>query len=97
METDELYIGIDKQGNNYVIPVEAKGGNDKIGRVQIDQDFALCDEKFPNLTCIPVAAQFLGNNKIALFKFKRKDGETLIAEEKHYHLVATDIDGYKTK
>ena len=90
METDELYIGIDKEGRNYVIPVEAKGGNDKIGRVQIDQDFALCDEKFSELICIPVAAQFLGNDRIALFRFTRKNGETLISEEKHYQLIHKD-------
>ena len=87
MEIDELYIGVDTDGKNYVIPVEAKGGRDKIGRVQIDQDFAMCNAKFPGLTAIPVAAQFLGENKIALFRFEQKEGETLIAAEKHYVLL----------
>jgi len=87
MEVDELYIGVDSDGTYYVIPVEAKGHNDKIGRVQIDQDFALCRDKFKGLKCIPVAAQFLGDNKIALFKFDQKNEETLITGEKHYKLV----------
>ena len=87
MEVDELYIGVDTDGESYVIPVEAKGGSDKIGRVQIDQDFDLCRAKFPELRCIPIAAQFLGMNKIALFRFEQKDGLTLIREEKHYALI----------
>ena len=87
MEVDELYIGVDSEGVSYVVPVEAKGGKDKIGRVQIDQDFHLCAAKFPELKCIPIAAQFLGDNKIALFRFKQQNDLTLIEDEKHYVLL----------
>lgn len=66
VETDEVYIGIDKRGAHYAIPVQAKGGSDKQGKVQIEQDIELCKSKFPNLICIPVAAQFMQNGKIAL-------------------------------
>src|SRR6266542_7039998 len=38
VETDEIYIGIDKKGAHYVNPVQAKGGKDKQGKVQIEQD-----------------------------------------------------------
>ena len=31
IEIDELYIGLDKRGCHYVIPVQAKGGSDQIG------------------------------------------------------------------
>ena len=31
IEIDELYIGLDKHGCHYVIPVQAKGGKDQIG------------------------------------------------------------------
>lgn len=33
VETDEIYIGIDKRGVHYVLPVQAKGRKDKIGIV----------------------------------------------------------------
>ena len=65
IETDEIYIGLDKRGVHYVIPVQAKGGKDQLGSVQLEQDIAMC--KFPALMCIPVAAQFMANNLIALF------------------------------
>ena len=31
IETDELYVGISKQGAHYIIPVQAKGGKDRLG------------------------------------------------------------------
>jgi hypothetical protein len=59
VETDEIYIGIDRRGAHYVIPLQAKGGNDRQSAVQIIQDIALCAHKFPRLICRPIAAQFM--------------------------------------
>ncbi len=90
VETDEVYVGLDKRGVQYVFPVQAKGGKDKLNIVQIDQDFAMCAEKFPNLVCRPIAAQFMGDDLIAMFEFSRDDGGTAISSEKHYRLVPPD-------
>lgn len=87
VETDELYVGIDKHGAHYIIPVQAKGGNDRIGPVQIEQDFALCEEKYPALICRPIAAQFMNDGAIALFGFVKTDEGIRISLEKHYQLV----------
>lgn len=59
VETDEVYIGLDKRGVHFILPVQAKGKSDRIGQVQIEQDLALCAEKFPSLICRPIAAQFM--------------------------------------
>lgn len=53
VETDELYVGVDKQGVHYVVPVQAKSGTHQIGRVQIEQDIAVCADKLPSLVCRP--------------------------------------------
>lgn len=45
VETDEIYIGVDRRGVHYVFPIQAKGGKDRIGVVQIEQDFAMCAAK----------------------------------------------------
>jgi len=37
-ETDEVYIGLDQQWRPVIIPVQAKGKNDQVGIVQIEQD-----------------------------------------------------------
>jgi len=90
IEIDELYIGINKQGSQFVIPVQAKGGKDKIGVVQVTQDIGCCAEKFPNLICRPLAAQFMEEDKIALFELTVQDDEIRIMEEKHYVLVSSE-------
>lgn len=93
VETDEVYIGIDKRGAQYVIPVQAKGGRDKSSTVQIAQDFKLCEHKFPDLMCLPVAAQFMEEDLIALFSFEDQGGHPAILSERHYRLVwADDLD-----
>jgi len=90
VETDEIYIGIDKRGVHYVLPVQAKGGSDKLGIVQIEQDFAICTEKFPELVCRSIAAQFMDDNLIALFEFESTQNKVSIVHEKHYRLVNPD-------
>jgi hypothetical protein len=87
VETDEIYIGIDKRGAHYVIPVQAKGGTDKIGIVQIEQDLAVCETKFPGLICRSIAAQFMEEDLIALFECERTEEGIRVSGEKHYKLV----------
>ena len=87
VETDELYVGLDRRGVHYVLTVQAKGGHDKLGIVQIEQDFAVCEAKFPALVSRPLAAQFMADGVIALFEFARTNDGVRVAAEKHYRLV----------
>lgn len=92
IEIDEIYVGVDKHGRQYVIPVQAKGGRDQHGVVQTSQDIACCADKFPALICRPVSVQFVTPTKIAMFELAEDEGEIKLVEEKHYHLVpASDI------
>lgn len=90
VETDELYIGVDRRGAHYVFPIQAKSGKDRVNVVQIEQDLALCAEKFSDLICRPIAAQFIGQELIALFELTQGDGNVLVASERHYRLVPPD-------
>jgi hypothetical protein len=90
VETDEIYIGVNKAGAHYVIPVQAKGGKDKIGIVQIEQDMAVCASRFPLLICRPIAAQFMTDDEIALFEFGSDDKGVGVSSERHYKLVQPD-------
>lgn len=93
IEIDELYVGLDKRGCHYVIPVQAKGGNDQIGIVQISQDISYVADKFPGMRCRAIAAQFMGDEVIALFELVLQDDEIKVVEERHYKLVpAKDLD-----
>ncbi|MBI1921725.1 MAG: endonuclease [Geobacter sp.] len=103
VETDELYVGIDRKGVHYVFPVQAKGGKDKLNIVQILQDFALCETKFPDLVCRPIAAQFMDAAVIVLFEFEQGENGISIASEKHYRLVPpeemtrADLESYRQR
>lgn len=103
VETDEIYIGVDKRGIHHVFPVQAKGGKDRLNVVQIEQDFALCASRFASLVCHPIGAQFMRNNTIALFEFESSEDGVKVASEKHYKLVAPEevtpdlLDIYKNR
>lgn len=90
VETDEVYVGVDKRGVHYVVPVQAKGGSDRLSRVQIEQDFALCADKLPTLICRPVGAQIARDDLIVLFEFVQQGDEIRVATEKHYKLVSPE-------
>jgi len=87
IEIDELYVGIDRTGSQYVVPVQAKGGKDKHGRQQTEQDIACCAQKFPLLKCRPVSAQFMTSNRIAMSELAVQSGAVKVVAEEHYELV----------
>ena len=81
---------MDKSGSQYVIPVQAKGGSDRLNRVQIEQDIAVCGEKMLSLVCRPVGAQHLKDDLIALLESEQQGDEIRVASENHYRLVHPD-------
>lgn len=87
VETDEIYVGIDKKGIHYVFPIQAKGRSDRLNIVQIEQDIAVCAVKFSSLVCRALAAQFMRDEVIAMFEFGEGDEGIGIVSEKHYKLV----------
>ncbi|OIQ65373.1 hypothetical protein GALL_530700 [mine drainage metagenome] len=70
-----------------MIPVQAKGGKDQIGIVQISQDIRFVEDKFHGMRCRAIAAQFMENEVIALFELTLQDDEIKVVEERHYRLV----------
>jgi hypothetical protein len=90
IEIDEIYVGVNRNGQQFVIPVQAKGGADQLGVTQTRQDVACCHQKFPRLTCRPVSAQFISDDVIALFELIVEGDEVKVVEEKHYRLVPSD-------
>jgi hypothetical protein len=93
IEIDEVYVGLNRNGQQFVVPVQAKGGNDQLGVTQTRQDIACCLQKFPNLTCRPISAQFMADDTIALFELGLEGDDVKILEEKHYKLVPADQIG----
>jgi hypothetical protein len=90
IEIDEIYVGVDRQGRQYIVPVQAKGGKDQLSVVQAKQDLTYCKIAFPNLICRAISAQFMANNLIALFELSVEKDEIKVVEEKHYQLVGKE-------
>lgn len=103
VETDEIYVGVDRRGMHYVFPVQAKGGKDRLSVVQIEQDLTMCAAKFPKLGCRPIAAQFMADHLIALFEFEESEAGVRKLGEKHYRLVPpeeltpADLEAYSRR
>lgn len=90
IEIDELYVGIDRHGCHYIIPVQAKGGTDQIGIVQTNQDIRWVESRYPDLRCKAIAAQFMDDQVVALFELTLQDDEVRVVQERHYKLVPAD-------
>lgn len=94
IEIDEVYVGVNRYGSQFVVPVQAKGGKDKHAVVQTHQDILCCSQKFPDLICRAVSAQFMSDQRIAMFELTVEEEELRIVDEKHYQLVpANQISG----
>jgi hypothetical protein len=90
IEIDEVYLGVDRTGRQFVIPIQAKCGNDKQSAVQARQDILCCADKFPGLICRAISAQFMEGDLIALFELMLQDGAIKVVDEAHYRLVPAD-------
>lgn len=91
IEIDEVYVGVDRYGCQYIVPVQAKAGSDQLSTVQAKQDIACCAEKFPDLLCRAISAQFMDDSRIAIFEHCLDEaGLVKTVEERHYRLVPAD-------
>jgi hypothetical protein len=92
IEIDELYVGLDSRGAQYIIPVQAKGGTDTLGAIQTIQDVTFCQTEKRYKDCITraVSAQFLADDTIALFETTFDGNEVSIVRERHYKLTQSD-------
>jgi len=104
IEIDELYVGLDSRGAQYIIPVQAKGGTDTLGAIQTIQDVTFCQTEKRYKDCIAraVSAQFLADDTIALFETTFDGDEVSIVRERHYKLTqsdaieSSDLKAYRT-
>lgn len=96
IEIDELYIGVNSNGAQFIVPVQAKGGSDKLGVIQTIQDITYCREgtssgnRYQHLEVRAVSTQFMAHDVIAMFELDFDGDDVSIVQEKHYQLVEAD-------
>lgn len=91
VEVDEIYVGLNKRGTQFVLPCQAKSPGDRFGIVQVMQDLALCRERYPMAICRPIALQFTGVENVAILELAVDEENGIlmlrIVDEKHYELI----------
>jgi hypothetical protein len=92
VEIDDLYVGVDKDGRGYVIPVEAKEEGERLG---LDKAVALAlfaRLRFPKLICHPVGIMRRGVHLFDCVEFEPSEEMSTVAvlELRRYQLVAED-------
>jgi len=71
VELDALYVGVDKAGTLYVLPIEAKSHaeSEMIGRIQVSQMAKLVRQDFPALHRRILGVKHLADGTIAMVEF----------------------------
>jgi hypothetical protein len=88
-EIDDLYVGLNNNGAQFVVPVEAKSAGDRLSKTQILQMIDFARERYPKLVLRPVGAQEMKDGSLALVEFTPADNadEIKIREMRRYKLV----------
>ncbi len=92
VEIDELYVGVDKDGKGYVLPVEGKEENESLG---IDKAVSLtlfAKAKYPDLICRPIAIIRETDNQLACVEFEpvTEIDRVKVLEMRRYQLVRSE-------
>jgi hypothetical protein len=102
IEIDELYVGANRVGQHFIVPVQAKKERDRVGVSQLIQDYEYCKIKHPGMIPRLLAAQLLSYieagqkyEKIALCEFLvREINDDLLIEkssEEHFVLLPKSL------
>ncbi|MEK7678158.1 MAG: endonuclease [Verrucomicrobiota bacterium] len=88
-EIDDLYVGLNINGKQFVIPVEAKCANENLSKTQVVQIIDFARERYPKLIIRPVGVQEMKDGSLVLIEFApaAHPDEIKIKELRRYKLV----------
>jgi len=92
VEIDELYVGVDKDGRGFVLPVEGKEEGESLG---IDKAVSLtlfAKAKYPELICRPIAIIREGEHQLSCVEFEPATAidNVKVLEMRRYRLVRSE-------
>lgn len=93
IEVDEIYLGVNKDGERFALPCQAKSPGDKFGVTQVMQDMALCEAIYPGTICKPIGLQFLAQDDVAIIELAITEEDEVIrlnvVDERRYELASS--------
>ncbi|MCB8943872.1 MAG: hypothetical protein H6658_08955 [Ardenticatenaceae bacterium] len=91
IEIDDLYIGLDTDGNGFILPIEAKvdSAKDQLGVIQVTQMVRFAKAQFPDLMVRPIGLKLLSDGSYMFLEFTAVADPNQIATKryKRYLLV----------
>lgn len=88
-EIDDLYVGLNTMGKQFVIPVEAKCAKERLSKTQIVQIVDFARERYPRLIIRPVGVQEMQDGSVVLIEFTpaAHPDDARIKEQRRYKLA----------
>jgi len=90
IEIDDIYVGVDREGTHFILPLEAKSGEerDKLGWIQVANMVKFAKQNYPGLKCKAIAAKPLDRDQIYMIEFSDNPNpeQISIAQIKLYKL-----------
>lgn len=88
-EIDDLYVGINTHGKQFVMPIEAKSVGGNLAKTQIFQNIEFARERYPMLLLRPVGVQEMSDGSLVLIEFTAADNPDAVkvVEMRRYRLV----------
>jgi len=92
VETDDLYVGLNTDGQQFVIPVEAKSAKDNLAKTQILSSIGFAVQRYAKLILRPVGVQEMKDGSLVLIEFTPGDhpDKIKIKNQRRYSLVKFD-------
>lgn len=91
VEVDDLYVGVDKEGEEYVIPVEAKNKEEgeRLSVIQLHAMNEFARQKFPDTTARPIGVKLNSDGSITVVEINSTTDieEIKIKDVKKYRMV----------
>lgn len=93
IEIDEVYVGVDQDGHQYLIPVQARRNGEGLSSDQIMSDILFCqqqiDNNFPDMRFKSVGVEFTNSgdmHRIAFAEFELQNGHVRVKRDRVYLL-----------
>jgi len=72
VEADDVWVAVNKDKSRIILPIEAKGPRERIGRHQMMSTIDAVLAKIPGFPVVPLAAQLESNGFLLMIQFKYK-------------------------
>lgn len=88
-EIDDLYVGLNTTGKQFVVPVEAKSYGDHLNKTQIVQMIDFASARYSKLILRPVGVQEMKDGSLVFVEFTPADhpNDVKIRDSRRYKLV----------